>query len=55
MYPGSPYFIKIDPDVAIWLIVLAIVVVEFHYLRDLLVFLLLKLYDFFIRHNAGKS
>jgi len=55
MYPGIPYFAKINSDVAIWLIVLTIVIMEFHHLRDLLVFLLMKLYDFFIQHNAGKS
>jgi hypothetical protein len=52
MYPISPYLGKINADVTIWLIVLAIVILEFHYVRDFLLFIFMKLYEFFIQRNA---
>jgi hypothetical protein len=52
MYPVNPYFSNLNPDVAVWLIVLGIVLLEFHYIRDFLVFVFTKLYEFFIQRNA---
>ncbi len=44
---------KFNPDVtAAWLIVLIIVLLEFHHIKDFLVFLFMKLYQFFIQRNA---
>jgi hypothetical protein len=52
MYPHIPYYNKLNPEVTIWMIVLAIVILEFHHLRHLLVFLFMKLYEIFVQHNA---
>ena len=52
MNPVSPYFSNLNPDVAVWVIVLGIVLLEFHYVKDFLVFVFMKLYEFFIQHNA---
>jgi hypothetical protein len=41
-----------DVHTAIWVLVLIIVLFEFHYIKDLLVYIFMKLYDFFIQHNA---
>jgi hypothetical protein len=41
-------------DIAIWVIVGLIVLSEFHHIKDLLVFVLMKLYEFFIQRNAEK-
>jgi hypothetical protein len=52
MNPPTSFFDRLNPDVAVWLIVLGIVLLEFHYVKDFLVFLFMKLYEFFIQHNA---
>ena len=37
-----------------WSAALVIVLLEFHFIKDFLVFVFMKLYDFFIQHNAEK-
>jgi hypothetical protein len=54
MHPSYSYFNKLNPDAAIWLIVLVIVLLEFHYVKDFLVFLFMKLYELFIQQNAER-
>ena len=52
MNPVSPFFSKLIPDAAVWVIVVGIVLLEFHYVKDFLVFVFMKLYEFFIQRNA---
>jgi len=52
MYSNTSYFDKLNPETAAWLAVLVIVLLEFHYIKDFLVFVFMKLYEFFIQHNA---
>lgn len=52
MHPTNSYLDKLNPDVGIWLIALLIVLLEFHYVKDFLVFVFMKLYEFFIQRNA---
>lgn len=52
MFHGYAYFTKPDMDIAVWMVVLVIVLLEFHHIKDFLVFLCMKLYEFFIQHNA---
>ena len=52
MYPVGLYLDKSNYEVAVWLVALLIVVVEFHYIKDFLVFIFMKLYEFFIQRNA---
>ena len=44
----------LNSGAAIWLAVLIIVLLEFHYVKDVLVFVFMKLYEFFIQRNAEK-
>jgi hypothetical protein len=52
MYPIGLYFDKINYETIAWLFVLVIVLMEFHYVKDFLVFIFMKLYEFFIQRNA---
>jgi len=47
----SSYIGKFGPAEAGWLIVLIIVLLEFHHVKDFLVFIFMKLYEFFIQRN----
>jgi hypothetical protein len=50
---SSIHIDKLNPDTtAAWLIVLVIALLEFHHIKDLMVFLFMKLYQFFIQRNA---
>jgi hypothetical protein len=52
MYPVGLYFDYTNYETIAWLVVLVIVLVEFHYVKDFLVFIFMKLYEFFIQRNA---
>jgi hypothetical protein len=52
MNPVTPCVGWVNPDVGIWLIVAAIVLLEFHYVKDFMVFIFMKIYEFFIQHNT---
>jgi len=54
MQPNSSYYTDLNADVAIWLVAILIVLFGFRYIKDFLVFILGKLYEFFIQHNAGE-
>jgi len=41
-----------DLEVAVWLATAIIVILELPRLKNLLMYLLMKLYEFFIQHNA---
>jgi hypothetical protein len=48
----NSYIDRAGPGAAAWLIVLIIVLMEFHHIKDFLVFIFMKLYGFFIQRNA---
>jgi hypothetical protein len=52
MYPIGLYFDKTNYEVIVWVLALIIVLMEFHYVKDFLVFIFMKLYEFFIQRNA---
>ena len=53
--PFKGMFLHIlNPEPAIWLIALVMLLLEFHYVKDALVFVFMKLYEFFIQRNAEK-
>ena len=52
MNPIGPYFDYTDYETIAWVFVLVVVLMEFHYIKDFLVFIVMKLYEFFIQRNA---
>ncbi|HET9824234.1 MAG TPA: hypothetical protein VFP87_02805 [Chitinophagaceae bacterium] len=52
MHPVGLYLDKSNYETIVWLIAVLIVLLEFHYIKDFLVFIFMKLYEFFIQKNA---
>jgi len=52
MYPVGLYFDYTNYERIAWLVVVVIVLMEVHYIKDFLVFIFMKLYEFFIQRNA---
>jgi len=46
-------FDMLNPEITAWAVAAIIVIHEFRHLKRLFVYLLMKLYKFFIQHNTG--
>lgn len=55
MDPNAWYSDKWSPETGAWIAALIIVIMEFRYIRQLLVFAVMKLYEFFIQRDAEKN